>query len=441
MKFASRLTLAVGGAIAASIAAVWRSGSRGIGSAGGFRRIVGRIKKNVVKLSADPARHSETEAVREWHANRERLFSAAVQSSIDAILTETLDGVITGWNPAAEKLFDFSAEEAIGKSVAIIVPEDRLAEMRGMLLRVRRGDVVEPYETVRLTRARKAIDVSISISAIKEKAIVGVCVIARDITEKKHLERLTKDFVSTVSHELRTPLTSIAGSLGLLIGTASNDMPARTRHLLDLAQANSKRLINLVNDILDMDKLESGKATFKFRLVDVRPLIEQTVEANLGFADTYLVRLRHEVSADGEIWCDADRLVQVVTNLISNAVKFSPPDGEVVVAVARRGEGFRISVSDQGGGVPPEFRSRIFHKFAQADGTNTRRTGGTGLGLSIVREIVGRLGGEVSFADAPERGTVFYVDLPEAGPAIMLEQVQPGAPASGVAGNSQARVA
>ena len=145
--------------------------------------------------------------------------------------------------------------------------------------------------------------------------------------------------------------------------------------------------------------------------VKIRPLIEQIVDGNRGYADTYLVRLRHDIQSDGEIWADPDRLSQAVTNLISNAIKFSPPDGEVVVAVKGCGDGLRLSVRDQGEGIPTEFKPRIFQRFAQADGTNTKKTGGTGLGLSIVKEIVARLGGEVGFANAPGGGTIFYVDL------------------------------
>jgi signal transduction histidine kinase len=191
-------------------------------------------------------------------------------------------------------------------------------------------------------------------------------------------------------------------------------LPESARRLLSIAHSNSQRLGKLVNDILDIEKLEAGQVGFKFKLAAVRPLIEQAVEANLGYADTYLVHLRHDIAAEEDVWVDSDRMSQVLANLISNAIKFSPPDGEVVVATERRGRALRVSVRDQGAGIPPEFRSRIFGKFAQADGTNTKKTGGTGLGLSIVKEIVTRLGGEVGFNDAPGGGTIFYVDLPNA---------------------------
>jgi PAS domain S-box-containing protein len=516
-----------------------------------FARMLGEVRDKTAALEKEVKEHDRTEAELVEHAERERLFGAAVQSSVDAVVTKTLDGVITGWNPAAEQLFGFSAAEAVGQPIDIIVPDDRREELRGILARIRCGEIVEHHETVRRAKSGALIEVSLSISPIKSPSgeIIGACKIARDITEQRaseekfklaveacpsgmlmadgagrvvmvntaveemfgykredlvgqsieiivperlrtqhfadrrtyaaapvarrmeanrdivgrrkdgtefpieiglnpiktrrgalilsvivdtterlRLDRLKDTFVSTVSHELRTPLTSICGSLGLLMGTAAKDLPERTVRLLSLAQSNSVRLVKLVNDILDVEKLEAGQVVFKFKLVELRPLIEQIVESNRGYADTYLVRLRHDIQPAGEVWVDPDRLSQAVTNLISNAIKFSPPDGEVVVEVERRGECFRLSVRDHGDGIPAEFKSRIFQKFAQADGTNTKRTGGTGLGLSIVKEIVTRLGGEVGFADAPDGGTIFYVDLPRVEqPAVSnrLPQAEP----------------
>ena len=500
-----------------------------------FARMLGEVRAKTTALEKEVEEHKRTGAELVRHAARERLFGVAVQSSVDAIVTKTLDGVITGWNPAAERLFGFTAVEAVGQHIDIIVPDERREELRGILASIRCGEIVEHHETVRCAKNGALIEVSLSISPIKLPSgeIIGACKIAHDITERraaeenfklaveacpsgmlmadrtgrvvmvnteienlfgyrreelvgqsieilvperlrtqhfaerrnyaakpvvrrmaakqdlvgrrkdgsefpveiglnpiqtrggvlilsvivditerKRLERLKDAFVSTVSHELRTPLTSICGSLGLLMGTAAKDLPERTVRLLSLAQSNSERLVKLVNDILDIEKLEAGQVVFKFKLVGLRPLIDQAVDANRGYADTYLVRLRCDFQADGDVWADPDRLSQVVTNLISNAIKFSPPDGEVVVAVNGVNGGFRLSVRDHGAGIPAEFKPRIFQKFAQADGTNTKKTGGTGLGLSIVKEIVTRLSGTVGFAAASGGGTVFYVDLP-----------------------------
>jgi signal transduction histidine kinase len=237
----------------------------------------------------------------------------------------------------------------------------------------------------------------------------------RYATERKRLERLKDEFVSTVSHELRTPLTSISGSLGLLMGKAAGTLPGPAARLLEIAHSNSQRLVRLVNDILDIEKLESGHVVFVLKPVDVGSLVEQTVESVRGFAEGHGVRISVQVTGSVyKVQADTDRLSQVVTNLLSNAIKFSPADGQVGVAVEKPREGdlVRISVRDHGSGIPLDFKSRIFERFAQADATNTRQKGGTGLGLSIVKQIVDRLGGEVGFADAPGGGTIFYVQLP-----------------------------
>src|SRR3984957_19910056 len=233
--------------------------------------------------------------------------------------------------------------------------------------------------------------------------------------ERKRLERLKDEFVSTVSHELRTPLTSIAGSLGLLMGNDAGSLPKSAGRLLEIAHTNSARLVRLVNDILDIEKLESGRVVFDLKKIQVRPLIEQTADAIRGYAEGNRVKIRIEAAAAmDDIRADTDRLAQVLTNLLSNAIKFSPPDGEVVIAVEKETEvnAVRITVRDHGPGIPVDFKSRIFERFAQADATDARRKGGTGLGLSIAKQIIDRLGGEVGFADAPGGGTVFYVELP-----------------------------
>jgi signal transduction histidine kinase len=233
--------------------------------------------------------------------------------------------------------------------------------------------------------------------------------------ERKRLERLKDEFVSTVSHELRSPLTSIAGSLGLLMGNAAGSLPKSAERLLEIAHTNSMRLVRLVSDILDIEKLESGHVAFDLRQIQVRQLVEQAVEAIRGYAEGHRVKVRIEAAvAVDDVRADADRLAQVLTNLMSNAIKFSPPDGEVVIAVENEAKVnvVRITVRDQGPGISLDFKSRIFERFAQADATNARRKGGTGLGLSIAKQIIDRLGGEIGFADAPGGGTVFHVELP-----------------------------
>jgi signal transduction histidine kinase len=231
--------------------------------------------------------------------------------------------------------------------------------------------------------------------------------------ERKRLDRLKDEFVSTVSHELRTPLTSISASLGLVMGKAAGSLPDPMARLLAIAHKNSERLVRLVNDILDIEKMQSGRVVFNLGRVDVRSLVEQAIEGNRELAEGYGVRIRLEAAhAVCDVRADPDRLAQVVTNLLSNALKFSPAQAEVVVAIEEATDVVRISVRDHGTGISVDFKPHIFERFAQADATNVRQNGGTGLGLSIVKQIVDRLGGEVGFADAPGGGTIFHVALP-----------------------------
>ena len=239
-----------------------------------------------------------------------------------------------------------------------------------------------------------------------------------DITAGKEAnlraQRRKDDFVATVSHELRTPLTSITASLGLLLAGKAGTLPEPALNLIRIAHSNSQRLVRLISDVLDLEKIESDEVAYYLDRVDVRTLVQNSVDAILDYAHSMNVRLRIDAEATAEVCADADRLMQVFTNLLSNAVKFSPVGQEVLVSVARKSNGIRISVRDHGGGIPENFKPHIFERFAQAEikEHSERRPKGTGLGLSIVHEIVTRLGGEVSFEDAPGGGTVFHVELP-----------------------------
>ncbi len=236
----------------------------------------------------------------------------------------------------------------------------------------------------------------------------------RYATERKRLEWMKDEFVSSVSHELRTPLTSISASLALLNASVASTLSVPSARLLAIACTNSERLVRLVNDILDIEKLEFGQVAFNFSRVEVRSLVGEVIDANTASAEACGVRIRllEDTRVCDDARADPDRLYQVVTNLLSNAIKFSPRDSEVVAAIEGGTDVVRISVSDHGSGIPADFKPHIFERFAQADSPGPRLRSGTGLGLSIVKEIVDRLGGKVSFSDVPGGGTVFHVDLP-----------------------------
>ncbi|MBO6633891.1 ATP-binding protein [Parvibaculum sp.] len=236
-----------------------------------------------------------------------------------------------------------------------------------------------------------------------------------DITEQKQTESLKAEFVSTVSHELRTPLTSIRGSLGLVVGGAAGELPEKAKGLLRIALSNCERLVRLINDILDIEKIESGRMQFDVKEQPLYPLVESAIDAGRDYLSDRNISFSLEDGAPGAVVSvDADRMHQVMTNLLSNAVKFSPPGGKVSVRIRRTPNGFlRVSVRDRGPGIPEEFRSRVFGRFEQADGSDTRAQDGTGLGLNITKAIVERFDGRISFDSEPGIGTVFHVDLPE----------------------------
>ncbi|MDX8400106.1 MAG: response regulator, partial [Gallionellaceae bacterium] len=237
--------------------------------------------------------------------------------------------------------------------------------------------------------------------------------IVRDITERVKTERMKTEFVSTVSHELRTPLTSIRGSLALLVGGVAGELSAKAKPLIDIAHKNSERLILLVNDILDMEKIESGKMEFKISPTKIMPLLEQALEANSAYAEQYNVSLKLEGNlAENMLNVDPNRLMQVLANLLSNAVKFSPLGDEVILSISCDGQHTRMEVKNRGSGIPEQFYSQIFQKFAQADSSDTRKKGGTGLGLSITKAIVEQMGGNIGFSSEPDVLTTFFVEFP-----------------------------
>ncbi|WP_278447103.1 hybrid sensor histidine kinase/response regulator [Stutzerimonas kunmingensis] len=233
-----------------------------------------------------------------------------------------------------------------------------------------------------------------------------------DLTERKRVEQMKNDFVSTVSHELRTPLTSISGALGLIVGGALGSAPPTMQQMLEIAYRNSLRLGHLINDLLDMEKIAAGKMSFELREHSLGDLLEESLASNQALCEQHGVRCTLEHPTDVLVWVDGLRLQQVLGNFLSNAVKFTPEGGEIRLHSSLRGTKVRISVTDQGPGIPEAFRSRVFEKFAQADASDSRQKSGTGLGLAITKELIERMGGTVGFDCVPGQGTTFWCELP-----------------------------
>jgi PAS domain S-box-containing protein len=292
-------------------------------------------------------------------SSAEEKFRLAVEACPTGMVMTDSAGRIVLANTETERLFGYRRDELIGQSIEMLLPQ----RLRNAHRQHRAGFSRRP-EIRRLGKSRNLLGchrdgsefpIEIGLYPIRNGEDPLVLSVIVDIGERKRMERLKDEFVSTVSHELRTPLTSIAGSLGLLIGGAAGTLPEPAARLIRIAQSNSQRLVRLINDILDIEKIESGQTVFKFKRLSARALVEQVIEANRGYADGFQVRVRLDADATaGEVYADPDRLAQVITNLLSNAIKFSPPGDEVVVAINERDDTVRIAIRDHGHGIPNE---------------------------------------------------------------------------------------
>jgi len=321
-------------------------------------------------------------------------------------------------NLAYEERFGFRPEQIRGKTMRQLMGHELYEKERAKIEEALAGYAAE-YDRIQETADGQLRDYVMQYfprygEGEDEGKVLGFYSLGTDVTALKRVDRMKSEFVSTVSHELRTPLTSIRGSLGLIVGGVAGDLPPMAKNLVGIATSNCERLIRLINDILDSEKIESGKMRFDMQTVELAPLLAQVLVANEGFADQHKVKLALDVQAEGVmVSVDSDRLTQAATNLISNAVKFSPADSFVYIRLLCNNRRVRVEVADSGPGIPEEFRKRIFQKFSQADTSDTRQKGGTGLGLNISRAIVERMGGSVGFTSQTGVGTVFYFELPE----------------------------
>jgi len=315
-------------------------------------------------------------------------------------------------NRSACKLTGWSVEECVTKTVMDFNPDfdsDWFNRLVQPLLDGEESQII--YERTEF-RTGRPVEVAIEYVAPEGDSKPYFVAFVRDITERKAADRAKSEFISTVSHELRTPLTSIKGALGILDATARDELSDKFQKLVTIALTNSNRLARLINDILDFEKIEAGKMKYCMAPMDVSALIREAVEANAGYAETFGVHFTaigtdHEVRING----DRDRLMQVMSNLMSNAAKFSDKGAAIEISLTRLGDRLRVAVKDSGRGIPEAAQATIFEKFTQADSSDRRRTGGTGLGLNIVKSMVEAHGGQIAFDSKEGVGTTFYFDL------------------------------
>jgi len=358
------------------------------------------------------AARTDVTALKEMQARTRAL----VENLLEGLLVLRTDFVIEDLNPAAERIFGYRREELAGRSVRVLLPDEPEYRAEGFLERARERNLNRTMEW----RARRQSGELFPLEAqLYEVEVPGGRLVAahvRDLSERHEVDRLKRQFVSMVSHELRTPLTSIRGSLGLLAAGAVGPLPEGAAEIVAIAERNTTRLVTLINDILDLERLEGGRMELDRRPTPVAAVLRSAREAVDALAAQSGVGI--DVSdTDGVVFGDRDRLVQVVVNLLSNAIKFSPPGSRVRLEARPEGPDVRVSVSDEGRGVPPALREAIFEPFRQVESDDARLKGGTGLGLAICRAIVAQHGGSIGVDAHEGPGATFWLTLPAAEPA------------------------
>jgi PAS domain S-box-containing protein len=359
-----------------------------------------------------------------------KLNEAVLSSSAHLIIATDEKGTVIVFNKAAEKALGYKAKEIIGKQNPQLWHDADEIKKRAKDLSLELKKTIKPGYDVFTTkpningmesaewsfirRDKTIFPGNLSMTPLRnlEGVITGYLGVVEDVTKQKETDRVKSEFISTVSHELRTPLTSIRGSLGLIVATMQKHLPEKTKHLIDIAYKNSERLILLINDMLDMDKIASGKMSFDIKPEALNNLIIQSVEANQPYAKKFEVSIDYKKLNDQFIVnVDSARFTQVLSNLISNAAKFSPAGSKIIVSADVKNNKAKILVKDCGPGIAKEFQSRIFGKFSQADSSTTKVKGGTGLGLHISQQMVENMGGEIGFDTVIGRGTTFWVEF------------------------------
>lgn len=364
-------------------------------------------------------RTAEMEDAFDRLSENEARVQTLIETAQDPFVAMDFEGRITEWNTQAEKLFGWRRDEVLGESLAhTVLPERYQAAFVKALARYHTTGEA-PFtnrllERTVVNRQGVEIPVEMKIGLINSGSVQLFSAFVHDISKRKEVERLKNEFVSTVSHELRTPLTSIYVSLSMLESGMGGDLPADVQELMKISRQSCERLIRLINDVLDVEKLDSHQFSYTMKRQPLRPLVDAALHEVKPYAEEHGVRLVVTEASDGAVMADADRIVQVITNLLSNAAKFSPPGEAVQVLLRADEEHVHLSVVDHGPGIPPEFRPRVFERFAQADSSDRRQKGGTGLGLNICRSIVTDHGGSIGFESEPGVRTEFHFSLPRA---------------------------
>ncbi|XHR97026.1 PAS domain S-box protein [Mucilaginibacter sp. UC70_90] len=342
-------------------------------------------------------------------------LAAIVETSDDAIVSKTLESVVTSWNAAAERMFGYTAEEMIGQTIYKIIPEDRQNEEPHILSRLITGERVDHFETRRQTKDGRLLDVSLTISPVMDKQgkIIGLSKIARDITDKKQEEQRKNDFIGMVSHELKTPLTSLAAIIQVTQKKLAQSEDQFLSDAMEKANQQARRMASMINSFLNISRLEAGKLLIEKQPFDLGQLLQEILEETRLTVTSHIFSLKE--CSKLTVNADRDKIISVISNLISNAVKYSPKGRLIDISCKLNGNMMvTVSVKDEGMGIKPEDLSYIFDRYYRVETNHTRHISGFGIGLYLSAEIIKRHGGEIWAESELDKGSTFYFSLPQA---------------------------
>jgi PAS domain S-box-containing protein len=372
-----------------------------------YRNLNQRLNERLLELQ---------EASRQVEESGRKLALFADRAPI-AVMEIGDDGRIQQINPAAELLFGYAPSELIGKPIETLVAAAAQAEFSQRwqtLLEQHSPLLAQLIRNVRRDGLEVVCEWTVTPLVNPDGRILSVVAQGRDMSSQLEAERMKKEFTSTLSHELRTPLTSIIGSLQLVNSGAMGGVDAQVLELTEIAERNGQRLLDLINDLLDLEKIRAGKFDITAEVLSIDDVLREALVLNQGFTEHHKVRLSATASLpSAQVHADRKRLLQVLTNLISNAAKFSPAGATVEVGLEETDERIRVSVHDRGPGIPEDFRAKIFTRFSQADATAAWQKGGTGLGLAICKHLIERMNGRIDFQDRAGGGSTFWIELPK----------------------------
>ncbi len=338
-------------------------------------------------------------------------LAAIIESSDDAIISKSLDGVITSWNASAQRLFGYTEAEVIGKSIMMLIPEDRQEEEPIILARLKSGERVEHFETKRITKDKKIIDLSLTISPVKDSkgTIIGFSKIARDITSKKQEEMRKNDFIAIVSHELKTPLTSVKSYIQVMLAKAKKEGGDFAINALSRAEMQTNKMTYMINDFLNLARLEEGKVRMNKERFELHVLMEELT------ADAQFLAAGHTIKLEGceevVVNADRDKISQIMINLLSNAVKYSPKGSTIAMGCEKHGDSVKVYVSDEGVGISPADQKRLFERFYRVENEKMKTVSGFGIGLYLVSEILKYHGSRIEVESEEGKGATFWFEL------------------------------